>query len=137
MKKLINKGFAAVLLAATIIPSTNAWIIVLNGTSSAGKTTVARELQKITEQQTEILQLDTEVIQVFKERLESIGHRHDGVTNFWAWFETLPEDVKKIEVDATCYDEANKRMFKKTKKLDDAKINVIIDTLVDREEEYN
>ncbi|MFA6527051.1 MAG: AAA family ATPase [Candidatus Babeliales bacterium] len=115
-----------------------AWTLILNGTSSSGKSTLAKKLQKIVKQPIEILQLDSEATQVIKEMLEAMGHHYDGKTEFWEWFNSLPEDIKsKIdESDDVWESEATKRLIEKAKKLVSEGTNVIIDTVFENENEY-
>jgi len=135
MKMLLNKCFVALLLTTTIIPSTNAWIIVLNGTSSSGKTTLARRFQRITRWPTSYLSEDIEepelVKEILKEPLAQLGYDHDDEkTDFREWLQTLPKeiDVEKM-IDENALNEATEqRVVEKARKLGLAGTNVIIDT---------
>lgn len=114
------------------------WILVFNGTSSSGKTTLAKKLQKIVKQPIEVLQLDAEATIVIKEMLESMGYHYDGNIGFWDWFDSLSEDVKhKIDESEDAWEkEATKRMIEKSEKLVSEGINVIIDTVLESEAKY-
>ena len=114
------------------------WILVFNGTSSSGKTTLAKNLQKIVKQPIEVLQLDAEATIVIKEMLESMGYHYDGNIGFWDWFDSLSEEVKhKIDESEDVWEkEATKRMIEKSEKLVSEGINVIIDTVLESEAKY-
>ncbi len=118
------------LLCAT--PPVSAWVLVLNGTTSAGKTTLAKNFQKMAKQATEHLQWDVEVTQVRKEALEAIGYRYLEEPDFWGWADSLSEDVKKrIDASAlenTAKNAATKRVIEKAQTLARAGMNVIVDT---------
>jgi chloramphenicol 3-O-phosphotransferase len=129
-----------VLLLFCITPSVNAWILVFNGPSSTGKSTLARNLQNITQQQTKIIQLDTEGELLVEEMLGARGYRRSSELAFNDWIDSLPKEfVQKFdeEIDrAACGAKIVNRIIEKTQKLDQAGINVIIDTVLENEAEY-
>lgn len=134
MKSIKQISIISFLLAVSLFcftPSISAWIIVLNGTSCTGKTTLARNLQKITQTQVEVLQIDTEADLLFKEAFEARGYHHDGTTCLHDWFDSLPEEVQREVANKNkeqTWITLQKRLIAKAQKFDLAGINVIIDT---------
>lgn len=67
---MLSIRFLALFFAFVInIPSAHAWIIALNGTSSTGKTTLAKKLQEIRQEKCEILSYDGQVDLMLKEEV--------------------------------------------------------------------
>ena len=130
--KHIAIAIAAVSFWLWATPPISAWVLVLNGTTSAGKTTLAKNFQKMAKQTTEHLQWDVEVTQVRKEALEAIGYRHLEEPDFWGWADSLSTDVKKrinaSALENTARRVAQKRIIEKAQKLARAGMNVIVDT---------
>lgn len=119
--------------------ASSAWTLVLNGTSSAGKSTLAKNFKDLAPQQRiEILQFDTEATQVIKETLETMGHHYDGKTDIWTWFDTLPEEIKKKidKGEGSWGEQSYKRLIAKAQTSVAKGINVIIDTVFSDETSY-
>ena len=107
------------------------WILILNGTSSSGKTSVAREYRAKFNNEAKLLQIDSEVIPVFIEELGKLGLQYVNNTNFLEWFETIPKEIRS-QVHAKedeLFKEACRRMIEKAKNFNIACLNVIIDTV--------
>jgi chloramphenicol 3-O-phosphotransferase len=139
-KRMQISFFVSLLGVFVSTPPANAWIVVLNGTSCAGKTTLAENLKALISEPTEIIQYDVEAPQLLKEILETKGYHHDGKTSVDEWVALLPRDIRKW-IDDTDDDErwalVQKRIVKKAKELDQRGINVIIDTGLKNEADYS
>jgi len=138
IKKRISVSIFAVSLFC-FMPSARSWVLILNGTSCSGKTTLARNFQKIIQQPTEVLQLDTEADELLKEELEPLGYCYDGKTSVRDWFDSLPKEVKKqfnYVNDNVKWVILQKRLIKKAQKLDHTGVNVIIDTGLKNKADY-
>lgn len=131
--------FTALLLICNY-SSASAWIIVLNGTSSTGKTTLARNLQKIKHEPCEILQFDVEADLLLKEQVEAMGYCYDSKSSIRTWVDSLPSEVqKKIDDidDDVAWVSIQKSIIEKAQKFNAKGINVIIDTGLKSEDDYN
>ncbi len=137
---MVKKVLFYVMVCCISASPTNAWIIVLNGTSSAGKTTMARNLQASMKEPSEILQYDIEADLLLKEQVESMGYRHDAKLSIRNWFNSLPADVKKTIDDIdddVAWTSVQTRIVEKAQKLNEGGANVIIDTGLKTEDDYN
>jgi chloramphenicol 3-O-phosphotransferase len=132
--------FVSLLIASINTQSASAWILVFNGTSSSGKTTLAKNFQKIAQEKSEILQYDIEADLLLKETLENLGYKYDTKLSIREWFESLPKEVqKKIDDvdDDVAWTSIQKRIVEKAQKFNQKGINVIIDTGLKSKDDYN
>jgi len=108
------------------------WVLVLNGTSSVGKTTLAKEYIAKFDSKIALLQIDAEVIPVFVEELSDVNQQYNSSTDFWVWFEHLPKETKDrvLAKEDALFKEACRRMIEHAKNLNRSGINVIIDTVL-------
>ncbi len=108
------------------------WILILNGSSSVGKTTIAREYISTYNTNAKLLQIDTEIIPVFIEALEKHGYHYNQKIDFWTWFENLTADIKEQinSYEKELFIEAYRRMIEKAKEFYGKGINVIIDAVL-------
>lgn len=104
-------------------------VIMLNGTSSAGKSSIARDLQKaLVPDKIEILSIDIIFYEVAREMIAELGHPVDPDQSWEELCASLPENLELSEKDMV--PRAEKKLYEKVKKHTAEDTYVIIDAVM-------
>lgn len=109
-------------------------VIVLNGTSSAGKSSIAQALQKaLYPEKIEVLSIDTVFYEIAREYIEEQGYEVDPNKNFTELCASLPET---FEIDGdNLLPRAETELFERIKKYAQTDKYVIVDAVINNSKE--
>ncbi len=114
-------------------------IILLNGVSSSGKTTIINEISNI-DKSIKILKVDDWFPEVLNQKAESLGWKNESGIDPWLYlYDYVHEKTGKwyfnTEVRQILFDEATS-LYQKAKDISSSGHNVIIDTVLEYDKEY-
>jgi len=123
--------------AATPDAHTSGKVILLNGTSRAGKSSIARELSKLFGSESCIIEIDAIAYNLAQSKVQGKGIEVLQDKGLLDLLDSIPEGTLSAEEINGLYPEAEKAMYNQIKKLHAAKKIVIVDTVLEGKQDID